>query len=433
MVERQLPKLHTRVRFPSPAPVRARTVPPLFASVSCRAAAIVGSVLLLACTAGISQTAAQGKPPAAQPVVGVLQPASVALSDARLRSLKAPNGFAVSVYAQGLGNVRWLQVAPNGDVYASQRTQGEIVLLRDTNSDGVADVQKTVARIPRAHGLLLHEGNLYIVSDSSLYIAKVQADGGLAKPRELFDDLPEGGNHPRRTLGMGPDGWLYMGVGSTCNNCEEANDENATLLRMRPDGTERQVFARGLRNTMGFDWNPVNAQLHGFDHGSDMRGDDQPPEELNAIAQGKDYGWPWCLGARVVDPVQPREPAGSSKEELCPTTQAPAATYTAHAAPIGFVFYTGSQFPKAYQNDGFVAMRGSWNRSKPSGYRVLRVRLDAQGKPTGMDDFVSGWLLDTSPPTQFGRIAGLAVAKDGSLLIAEDQNGVIYRVRYTGR
>jgi glucose/arabinose dehydrogenase len=134
----------------------------------------------------------------------------------------------------------------------------------------------------------------------------------------------------------------------------------------------------------------------------------------------------------VPDPLQSQNPPGATKQAFCPTTEAPAATYTAHSAPIGFVFYTGTQFPKEYRGDGFVAMRGSWNRSKPSGYRVLRVRFGADGRPTGMEDFVTGWLMDGAPPTQFGRIAGLAVATDGSLLIAEDQNGIVYRVRHTG-
>jgi glucose/arabinose dehydrogenase len=314
-------------------------------------------------------------------VVAVLQPNAVPFSDALLRSLKLPPGFEISVFAQGLGNVRWMQVAANGDVYASLRSQGEVLLLRDTDGDGVADVQKTVARIARVHGLLLHAGKLYMVSDRALDVADVQSDGTLSTPRRLLNDLPEGGNHPRRTLGMGPDGWLYLSVGSTCNNCLEANPENATLLRLRPDGTQREIVARGLRNTMGFAWQPVTGQLYGFDHGSDLRGDDQPPEELNAIVQGKHYGWPWCLGARVPDPVQAQNPPGTSKQAFCPSTQAPAATYTAHSAPIGFVFYTGA-VSCGYQGDGFVAMRGSWN-ALPAAYRVLRVRFGADGARHG--------------------------------------------------
>jgi len=376
--------------------------------------------------------AASAQPMGSKPVVAVLQPSPVPFSESLLRSLKLPAGFEISVFAQGLGNVRWMQVAANGDVYASLRAQGEVLLLRDTDGDGVADIRKTVARIARVHGLLLHAGKLYMVSDRALDVADVQSDGTLSTPRRLLNDLPEGGNHPRRTLGMGPDGWLYLSVGSTCNNCAEADPESATLLRLKPDGSGREVFARGLRNTMGFAWQPTTGQLYGFDHGSDMRGDDQPPEELNAIVQGKHYGWPWCLGARLPDPVQSQHPPGATKQVFCPSTEAPAATYTAHAAPIGFVFYTGTRFPKEYRGDGFVAMRGSWNRSKPSGYRVLRVRFGADGRPTGMEDFVTGWLMDGAPPTQFGRIAGLAVAADGALLIAEDQNGIVYRVRHTG-
>ena len=302
MVERQLPKLHTRVRFPSPAPVLTRL-----------------ASMALCALLGLSQ-AATAQPTDGKPVVAVLQPSPVPFSEPLLRSLKLPAGFEMSVFAKNLGNVRWMQVAANGDVYASLRAQGEVMLLRDTDGDGVADMHRTVARIARVHGLLLHGGKLYMASDRALDVADVQSDGTLSAPRRLLSDLPEGGNHPRRTLGMGPDGWLYLSVGSTCNNCAEANPESATLLRLRPDDNQREVFARGLRNTMGFGWHPVTGQLYGFDHGSDMRGDDQPPEELNAILKGKHYGWPWCLGARVPDPVQTQNPPGTRKQTFCPTT-----------------------------------------------------------------------------------------------------------------
>lgn len=264
-----------------------------------------------AAASALAQSPATGA--AKAPVVAVFQAASVPFSNALLQQIKLPPGFEISVFAKGLGNVRWLQAAPNGDVYASRRTQGDVVLLRDTNGDGVADVQTTVARNALAHGLLLHDGQHYIASDRALCRAEVKPDGTLAKRQQLLDDLPPGGNHPRRTLGMGPDGWLYLSVGSTCNHCAFAHPENATLLRLRPDGTQRETFARGLRKTLGFGWHPATGQLCGFDHGSDLRGDEQPPEEPNSIVRGKHCGWPWCLGARVPDPVQTQNPPGTSK------------------------------------------------------------------------------------------------------------------------
>jgi glucose/arabinose dehydrogenase len=339
-------------------------------------------------------------------------------------------------------------VAPSGDVYLSRRQEGDVLLLRDTNRDGVADQQRVVARgIKLVHGLALHGAQLYMVSDTKLLVADVQPDGSLGTPRVLLSDLPDAGQHPNRTIAFGPDGLLYLTVGSNCNNCREPNPEAATVLVMRPDGSQRQVFAKGLRNTIGFDWHPGTGRLYGWDHGSDFRGDDRPPEELNELLRGRDYGWPWCFAVRQPDRWQANDPEGTSKAAYCAHTAAPSLLYTAHAAPIGFLFYSGRQFPADYRGDGFVALRGSWNRGQPSGYKVVRVRFDANGQPVAAEDFVTGWLLparivpgpvptDGSPPAtrvaRFGRVAGLAVAADGALLIAEDENGVIYRVSYAG-
>lgn len=411
-----------------------------------RYAAVLGATL-------IAQAVLAQLPPGDGPVpvsATVLEPSPVPYGPTTASRLKAPLGFTVSVFASGLKNVRWLVVAPNGDVYASRREQGDVLLLRDTNGDGRADHQRVVAQnINYAHGLALKDGRLYIVSDKKVFSANVAADGSLDTPRQLVDDLPDAGQHPNRTIAAGPDGWMYVTVGSTCNNCRETHPESATVLRMRPDGSAREVVAAGLRNTIGFDWHPVTGALYGFDHGSDFRGDDQPPEELNEIRPNTHYGWPWCFGERVPDRFQVNEPPNTTKGEFCPTTQAPALAYTAHAAPIGFTFYRGTQFPPEYRTSGFAAMRGSWNRAQPSGFKVVRVVFDAAGRPERIEDFVTGWLVppnaalkdagpratdaeraEASRPAQLGRLAGLAVAGDGSLLVAEDQNGVIYRVRY---
>jgi len=393
-------------------------------------------------------------PPGDGPVsvtTNVVEPTPVKFDESMLSMLKAPPGFKVTVFAKDMQNVRWLQPMPNGDVYASRREQGDVILLRDTNRDGVADQRLVVAQnLKWINGLALKDNQLYMVTDKKVVAAPVQPDGTLGASRVLIDDLPEAGQHPNRTLGFGPDGMLYITVGSTCNDCRETGPENATVLRAQPDGRARSVYARGLRNTIGFGWHPQTRAMYGFDHGADHHGDDWPPEELNAIQANKDYGWPFCYADRQVDRQQFNDPVNSTKADFCPTTEGSVLTYAAHAAPIGFVFYQGSQFPAEYRNDAFVAFRGSWNRAQPSGYRVARVRFDAAGKPVGTEDFITGWLQATPPaaarmpgakappaeqararrPSQFGRLAGLAVAADGSLLIAEDQNGVIYRVTY---
>ncbi|RYE42226.1 MAG: sorbosone dehydrogenase family protein [Hyphomicrobiales bacterium] len=419
-----------------------------------RAARLAAPVLLAGCFAGSSLAQL---PPGDGPTAvtaGVLEPTPVPFDESLLGQIRVPAGFSVSVFAKDLQNVRWMVVAPNGDVYASRREQGDVLLLRDTDGDGKADHQLVVLQNAKyAHGLALREGRLYLVTDKKLMVADVQADGTLSQPMVLADDLPDAGQHPSRTLAFGPDGLLYVSVGSSCNNCRETNPESATMLRMRPDGSGREMIAQGLRNTIGFGWHPRSGVLYGFDHGSDFQGDDEPPEELNAIATNKHYGWPYCWGPRQVTRFQVNEPPQTTKADFCPTTEAPKLQYTAHAAPIGFVFYTGTQFPQEYQGDAFVAFRGSWNRSQPSGYNVVRVRFDETGQPRSTQDFATGWLMPQPPafakdpgaasppaeqakasrPAQFGRLAGLAQARDGSLLLAEDQNGVIYRLRYTGR
>jgi glucose/arabinose dehydrogenase len=456
---------------------------------------LLGGAAMVA-TLGLAQSLPPGQGPAT--VTGtLLEPTPLPFKDGYLRRLKVPAGFEIKVFARGLGNVRMMQVMPNGDLYVSRRAQGDVLLLRDKNKDGVADGRTTVAQnLKYAHGLATRNGLLYIYADRFVYTAKIRPDGTLEKPRAIISDLPDSGQHTARTVAFGPDGMMYLSVGSTCNNCPESNPENATIVRAMPDGTGRNVYARGLRHTIGFGWSPVTRQLWGFDQGSDWRGDEQPPEELNQIKQNAHYGWPFCYGNRAPDPYSTAVPPGNSKLAFCPTTEAPAMMYTAHAAAIGFVFYRGNpgtqnSFPSEYRNDGFVAMRGSWNRSAPSGYEVLRVRFDLRGQPTGFEPFVTGWLIpageaaalraenaattgaasSTAPsstavsstpasspttattpapvpsspnvgaqastpaeqaeaarPAQFGRVAGVAVWTDGSLLISEDQGGIIYRV-----
>ncbi|CAN5740024.1 sorbosone dehydrogenase family protein [soil metagenome] len=375
--------------------------------------------------------------------VSVVDPTGVPFSTEMLGKLKAPPGFTVSVFAKDMANARWMQVMPNGDVYVARPRQNDIVLLRDTDKDGVADSQKVVLQnLKLAHGLTMLDNKIYIGADKKVLVTEVQSDGSLSDPKLLLDDLPDGGQHRHRTLAIGPDKMLYISAGSTCNECPDSNPESATMIRSNLDGSARTVYAKGLRNTIGFAWHPRTSLMYGFDQGTDWRGDDQAPEELNQILANKDYGWPYCWGDRQVDMSNQNDPPNTTKLDYCPMTEPAKLTYTAHSSPIGFLFYTGSMFPSEYRNDGFVAMRGSWNRADPSGYKIARVRFDANGAPVAIEDFVTGWLLPpnaTPPvtnqpprPARFGRVAGLAVAADGSLLIAEDENGVIYRVAYTG-
>lgn len=357
-------------------------------------------------------------------------PELLEFNESLVQQLRMPAGFRINVFAKDLGNPRNIAIAPDGTVYVTRREEQDVIALRDRNRDGRADEMRTIAsNLPFVNGITIYQNRLYYVTDTSLYASDLGRNGAVGT-QVLINDLPDAGQHPNRTVAFGPDGMLYISVGSTCNACDEPNDEHATMLRARPNGSNRTIYAQGLRNTIPFGWHPQTKQFWGLDHGSDWRGNDQPPEELNLIEQGKHYGWPFCFGDRRPDVYLPAEPEGKSKAEFCATTEPPVLTYTAHSAPLAMVFYTASQFPQEYRNDAFVTMRGSWNRNPPVGYKVVRIRYQ-NGKPTRIEDFVTGF-LNEQRTTQFGRPVGIGVTPDGSLLFTDDTNGVIYRVTYAG-
>lgn len=358
-------------------------------------------------------------------------PARMAYSPSFVNRLRAPQGFRVNLFADKLGGPRMLAVGENGTVYVTRRDSGDVLALRDNGRGMAGAPRKVVTALPGVHGIAIASGRMYLATVHDIYVADLRADGSVGEPRAIVTDLPDGGQHGNRTIGIGPDGMLYVSVGSTCNQCAETNPENATLLRMQPDGSMRGIYARGLRNTVGWGWHPGTGDLWGMDHGSDWQGNDIPPEELNRIGRGNHFGWPYCRADRRVDNHISLEPKGSSKEELCPGTVAPALTYQAHSAPIQLAFYTGSQFPGAYRNDAFVAMRGSWNRLPATGYKVVRIRFGPDGQPRQFEDFLTGFLNEDGA-SFIGRVAGIAVTADGSLLVTDDANGAIYRVSYGG-
>lgn len=361
----------------------------------------------------------------------VYKPNKVDATPARIAALKAPPGFTVSAFATGLGNTRMLLVAPDGTVYVTRRDQGDVLMLKDADGDGKADGPPVVvASRAGMHGLALKDAKMYLATVKEVFVADVLADGKLGPLTMIIGDLPDAGQHPNRTLGFGPDGQLYISAGSTCNACNESNPENATLLRATPDGKSRIIFASGLRNTIGFDWQPGTGKLWAMDHGVDFLGDEQQPEELNELEQGAQYGWPSVTGGGDLVPWM-TPPGGLTKEQWRKMSKPMVLGYDAHAAPMQLVFYEGTSFPAEFAGDAFVTLRGSWNRKKPSGYEIARVRF-AKGRPSKIESFVSGFLTDGGK-THIARPVGLAIAKDGALLMADDANGVIYRVAYTGK
>jgi len=390
---------------------------------------------LVATAAGIlisahAVSAQQGDGTDVQITTNVFKPNKVSPTSDRTAQLKLPDGFKVQPFAQGLGNSRIIAVSDKGDVYVSRREEGDVLFLKDADGDGKADGPPIqVASRAQAHGIAIKDGKLYLVTVKEVFVADIKDDGTLGPLKMIIGDLPDAGQHPNRVMAFGPDGMLYISVGSTCNACNESNAENATILRATPDGKSRTIFSSGLRNTIGFDWNRTTGQLWGLDHGIDLLEDEVQPEELNRLEQGKQYGWPHVYGKGDIYP-QSTPVGGVTKEQWRDQSVPMVIGYTAHAAPMQFKFYSGSLFPAEYQGDAFATMRGSWNRNPASGYEIVRIYFE-NGQPKTIEPFLTGFLSDGGK-THFGRPVGLAIAKDGSLLMADDTNGVIYRIAYAG-
>ena len=344
-----------------------------------------------------------------------------------LSRLNVPQGFTVSVAAHGLGKPRMMIFDDSGKLYITRRDQGDVLQLTDTNHDGKFDVLHTVvAQFPGVHGITVHDGYLYLCSNRELKRGKLNASGDVDEMEVLLKDLPDGGQHGNRTLAFGPDEKLYLTIGSDCNDCNESNPEHATILVAKADGTQRKIYARGLRNTIGIDWHPETKELWGADNGTDWRGEEIPPEELNKIVEGGHYGWPFVYGDRIPDETR-EEPAGATKADFAKTTEAPSMTFPAHSAPINFVFLAKARnFPKDYSDDALISFHGSWNRQNPEGFKVKRIRFE-NGKPVGEEDFLSGF-LSADGKTRFGRPAGIAISPEGDVYVSDDVNGIIYCV-----
>jgi Raf kinase inhibitor-like YbhB/YbcL family protein len=363
----------------------------------------------------------------------VFQPAMVPPTVERIKGLKLPAGFHVAKFAE-ISNPRILSVAGNGTVYVSQRDPGTITMLRDTNGDGAADVQMVVAEKEQMHGVYVDGNQIYLVTVKEVFKADIRPDGTLGELRMIIDDLPDGGQHPNRTLAV-RDGKIFISVGSTCNACDETTPEAATMLVTDLDGKGRRIFASGLRNTVGFGWHPVSKKFYGMDHGIDWLGDDDQHEELNELIDGAKYGWPYVYDdSKLVPHRKPPAPLGLTNQDWAAQSKEPVLMYTPHAAPMQMAFYTGTQFPAEYRNDAFVSFRGSWNRSRPSGYEIVRIRFNDRGAPTAFEPFLTGFIVKGGAPdgkdATFARPVGMAQLPDGSLLFTDDTNNLIYRITY---
>ena len=367
-------------------------------------------------------------------IVGhVEKPIPLDWSQERMDGLALPKGFAIDVFARDVENARMMEVAEDGTLYVTRRDKGDVLMLRDTDGDGKADQRETVAKKENMHGIEIDGDTVYLMTVNDVYRTSRAEDGTLGELELVADRFPEGGQHPNRMVQLGPDGKLYVSVGSTCNACAETNEENATITVMNTDGSDRRVFASGLRNTIGYGFEPESGGLYGFDHGIDWLGDHEQPEEFNRIEEGKQYGWPYVYALSRFNPQD--TPPDSSFSDYAEGSQEPIGLHTPHAAPMQMTFYTGDAFPDEFRGDAFIAMRGSWNRQPPSGYEVLRVDFE-DGKPVAMEPFVTGFLMESAEsPTgwgHMGRLAGMAEGPEGSLYLSDDTGGIIYRITYEG-
>ncbi len=355
-------------------------------------------------------------------------------------TLKVPAGFEVNVYADNLDRPRWLTLTPSGDVLVTETRENRIRLLRDTNGDGVADVKKTFAS--SQNGVNIPFGMTF--AGDSFFLANTgevrrfpytQGQEQLTGRGQQIADLTPGGynQHWTRNVVASPDGTkLYVTVGSR-SNVDEEPLPRASVQVMNLDGSNQQTFAHGLRNPIGLDFHPTTGELYTTVNERDGIGDDLVPDYFTRIRQGEFYGWPYAyLAPNLIEPRQTKN-GQSKRPDLVAKTQTPDVLFQAHSAALGLQFYDGQTFPENYRNGAFVAFRGSWNRNQGTGYKVVFIPFDASGRPQGYyEDFLTGFLLDPSGPTTWGRPVGLLVLPDGSLLLTEEANNRIYRIQYRG-
>jgi glucose/arabinose dehydrogenase len=338
-------------------------------------------------------------------------------------NLTLPAGFRADVFASGLDAPRFMTAGPDGALLVTERGSGNIVALRDPDHTGKATEKTTIASgLEQPTSVDYVDGKLYVGETSRITRFNLDSTLKASDKTTLIPNLPESGQHTTRTVLVGPDGRLYVAVGSSCNVCKESDPRRAAVWVYQPDGSGGRLFSKGLRNAVGLAVNPWNRQVWATNNGRDLMGDDTPPETVNALQDGADFGWPRCHAGDVIDP-------DFGKAGSCDGVAQPLVKMQAHSAPLGLAFYQGDGFPAQYRGL-FVAFHGSWNRSVPTGYKVIFIPLDGTGTVSGPpQDFATGWLVSGKA---LGRPVGLTVGADGALYVSDDTGGRIYRIFYTG-
>jgi len=353
-----------------------------------------------------------------------------------LELIKLPSGFKIEIYAGNLTYARSMALSPDGTLFVGTRRPFEtldapngsalyaIVDKNNNNHAEASEISVIAEGLNNPNGVAFKDGSLY-VAEINRIIRFDDIEAQLASPKEpvIIKVLPQYIMHGWRYIGFGPDGKLYVAMGANCNVCQHDDEQNATIVRMNPDGSDMEIFARGVRNSVGFDWDPATGELWFTDNGRDELGNDVPSDELNhAPVQGLNFGFPVCHSGSIPDPD-----LGSDKNYTCNTMVPPAWMMGPHVAPLGMRFYTGTQFPEVYRGRIFIAEHGSWDRDAPIGYRLAMVRVQ-NNTAVGHEIFAEGWLQNG---TAWGRPVDMQTLKDGSMLVSDDLNSVIYRISYS--
>ncbi|MEO7121224.1 MAG: PQQ-dependent sugar dehydrogenase, partial [Ginsengibacter sp.] len=339
-----------------------------------------------------------------------------------LDKIKLPPGFKIDVYAE-VPNARSMCISPNGTLFVGTK-ENKVYAVTDENHDGKADkVYEIASGLNAPNGVAFRNGSLYIGTISIIYrIDSIESKlDNPPKPVVVYDKYPTAKHHGNKFIAFGPDGKLYAPIGAPCNICDSPKPY-ASITNVNPNGTDFQIYATGVRDCVGFDWNPITKQLWFTDNGRDEMGDDIPSDELNNATQaGMNFGFPFCHEGDLLDPVY-------GKGKSCVDYTPPAKKLGAHVAALGMRFYTGKMFPADYKNAVFIAEHGSWNRSIPVGYRVVVAKMDSSGVLSDPVPFAEGWLQKVTSVN--GRPVDVQVLADGSLLISDDYKGVVYRISY---